>query len=185
VCWARVRPALIAHGVPEQAVQSMRPWSAFLALSSPMEPPKTIVDETVSRKAALGGKTLRSFETVVDQLRVFSGLPEEMQVALLCDSYLGAAALGPDDADMQRAWETGDDVAIAESFAVWARAYPAYYDALIRKRNARWTFAIINELEGSGVDFIAVGAGHLAGPDSVQTMLAAHGYDVERLTPRP
>jgi uncharacterized protein YbaP (TraB family) len=35
-------------------------------------------------------------------------------------------------------------------------------------------------LKGSGVQLIAVGAAHLAGPDSVQAQLAKRGIKVER-----
>jgi len=37
------------------------------------------------------------------------------------------------------------------------------------------------EFKGSGIDFIAVGDGHLVGDDSVPAMLKARGYSVSRL----
>jgi hypothetical protein len=51
---------------------------------------------------------------------------------------------------------------------------------LIVRRNISWTGKIQEMLKGSGVQIIAVGAGHLAGPDSVQTQLEKRGIKVER-----
>jgi len=49
------------------------------------------------------------------------------------------------------------------------------------QRNERWVNAITAMIKGSGVKFIAVGAGHLAGPDSVQNALKRRGVRVERV----
>ena len=48
-------------------------------------------------------------------------------------------------------------------------------DALLKNRNEDWASKIEVMLKGSGVSFIAVGAGHLVGPDSVQNRLALRG----------
>ena len=55
---------------------------------------------------------------------------------------------------------------------------PAAYDALLVRRNANWAGQIETLLKGSGTAFIVVGAAHLAGADSVQSMLEARGVDV-------
>lgn len=46
--------------------------------------------------------------------------------------------------------------------------------------NQAWTSRIGEILKGEGTVFIAVGAGHLAGPDSVPAQLSAAGFVVER-----
>jgi uncharacterized protein YbaP (TraB family) len=52
---------------------------------------------------------------------------------------------------------------------------------LIRKRNAAWADWLTKRLDKPGTIFVAVGAGHLAGEDSVQTMLDAKGLRATRL----
>ena len=53
-------------------------------------------------------------------------------------------------------------------------------DALLKDRNEAWSSVIEDMLKGSGVSFIAVGAAHLVGPDSLQARLKLRGIAVER-----
>jgi uncharacterized protein YbaP (TraB family) len=57
----------------------------------------------------------------------------------------------------------------------------ALYDALLTNRNANWVVQVEEMLKGKGVIFIAVGAGHLVGPESVIAMLEAKGIKAERV----
>lgn len=81
----------------------------------------------------------------------------------------------------EAAWAGGDDAAIwSMGGASMKSQFPAVYAALISARNQKWADLIVKELEGKGTDFIAVGTLHLTGPDSVQSVLKARGYKVER-----
>lgn len=53
------------------------------------------------------------------------------------------------------------------------------YESLLVERNRNWVPQIEAMLDEPGSVLIAVGAGHLAGPDSVITMLRDKGYQVE------
>jgi uncharacterized protein YbaP (TraB family) len=59
--------------------------------------------------------------------------------------------------------------------------YPELYDGLFARRNAAWIEMLLNELDGAGVDFVAVGAGHLLGEDGLVAQLRARGVRVERV----
>lgn len=61
------------------------------------------------------------------------------------------------------------------------RDYPEIFDLIFTQRNANWADIIEAEMAGSGTDFIAVGAGHLIGNKSVQTILEARGYTINRI----
>jgi uncharacterized protein len=78
------------------------------------------------------------------------------------------------------AWLAGDVTAIGRMIdEEIANREPAAYRALIVDRNVAWAKEIADRLKGSGVTFIAVGAGHLTGADSVQVQLAKYGIKVE------
>ena len=53
-------------------------------------------------------------------------------------------------------------------------------NALLKDRNEAWSAVIEDMLKGSGSSFIAVGAAHLVGPDSLQTRLKLRGIVAER-----
>jgi uncharacterized protein YbaP (TraB family) len=58
---------------------------------------------------------------------------------------------------------------------------PETYKTMFVERNARWAGWIANRLKTPGTVFVAVGAGHLSGPDSVQSQLAAIGVKSARI----
>ncbi|MDQ3140197.1 MAG: TraB/GumN family protein, partial [Pseudomonadota bacterium] len=82
---------------------------------------------------------------------------------------------------MQTAWLSGDVAAIAHTFDTELKQAPELRDVLIVKRNAAWAQWIDDRLEQPGTVMVAVGAGHLAGSDSVQAMLKTRGIEARRL----
>ncbi len=58
---------------------------------------------------------------------------------------------------------------------------PVLYKRLLTDRNVRWAQWIDRRLKSPGTVFIAVGAGHLAGQDSVQVQLRKRGIKARRL----
>lgn len=52
---------------------------------------------------------------------------------------------------------------------------------LLTERNVRWAAELKDRLSRPGVVFVAVGAGHLTGENSVQNLLTKHGIKVERV----
>ena len=61
-----------------------------------------------------------------------------------------------------------------------ASRHPALYQHLLVQRNQAWAGKIVAMLQQPGTIFIAVGAGHLAGPDSVQAQLRKVGIEAVR-----
>jgi uncharacterized protein YbaP (TraB family) len=58
---------------------------------------------------------------------------------------------------------------------------PALRETLLDRRNANWSRWIEQWIAEPGVVVLAVGAGHLAGSDSVQSKLERDGYRVRRI----
>ena len=83
--------------------------------------------------------------------------------------------------ELSAAWAAGDGAVFERLFVDELRDSPELYKVLIDERNEAWAEAIADRMQGSGVSFVAVGAGHLTGPDSVQAKLAKRGIKAERL----
>jgi uncharacterized protein len=186
---AQLKEVVTGLGLPMQNVEAMKPWLASLTLSVlPMlkagYDPKAGVDQSIDRAAEALDKRMRWFESSEEQIQFLSGFDQALQIQMLEDT-LDEAGEGPAMlADMERAWEVGDDAKLADEMVAELRTeFPQLYDVLLARRNAAWTEVLSKELEGAGVDFVAVGAAHLAGPDSVQAMLRKRGYTVTRVTP--
>lgn len=183
---ARLDAAARAIGLSAAVLDPMRPWLASLTLSmAPLQAagydPNAGVDMVLRAHALEAGKPVRGLETMEQQIRFFAEMDEDRQIAFLqetLDTYAEAAeTLGA----LAAAWAAGDpDTLFAEGAARMRAEHPELYEVLLTRRNADWADQIEALLAGSGTHFVAVGALHLAGPDSVQAQLEARGVRVER-----
>lgn len=138
-------------------------------------------DTILQEAAEQSGKRVGALESFDFQLGVFNQIPvasqpTDPQVAARTKATV-AAVLG----QLQAAWNRGE----AESFTPMLEQMrvrsPASYKLLFMDRNTRWAHWIAQRLQQPGVVFVAVGAGHLAGKDSVQHKLAQFGIRTARL----
>jgi uncharacterized protein YbaP (TraB family) len=171
---------------PLSNLEPMKPWMAatiitILPLQEAGYDPNAGVDHILQKEARKKGEKIRGFETSEQQIQFFADLSESDQIAFL-ENTLDDTDKGIDKLDeLAKAWLKGDTRTIAEFLVKEFKAkVPAtLYQKLIVQRNERWSEKIVEILNGSGVQVIAVGAGHLTGPDSVQAQLAKHGVKVE------
>ncbi len=177
-----------ARSINSNAVQMdvFRPWLAALTLSvAPLTragyDPQSGVELTLKARADAAGKPIHGFETIDKQVRILAAMPESEQLA-----FLGSTLESWEDATVEldrmvEAWAAGD-VATLEAVSVddMRSESPGLYQALLVQRNTDWAGQIQTLLEGSGTVFIAVGAAHLAGDDSVQEILEDRGLTVTR-----
>lgn len=174
-------------GASGAALDPMRPWLAALTLSvAPMikagYDPQSGVELVLKGRAAAAGKEIGGLETIDEQIRILAGFPEEAQLDFLRSTLEDFETAATELDGMVEAWANGDVRAIDRiGVQPMRRENRAVYDALLVRRNANWADQIETMLEGSGTVFIAVGAAHLAGRDSVQTMLDRRGVEVERI----
>jgi uncharacterized protein len=176
-----------AGGVPPQLLNAMRPWLAAVQLSlipvvKAGYDPKSGVEPILAAEAKAAGKPEGAFETPEQQIRFFADLPVKTEVEFL-SSTLDEADEGADKIDkMVAAWAAGDTAALETEFVSEMKGqYPELYDLLITRRNQNWAGQLKTKLAGKGVSFVAVGSGHLVGPDSVQVQLAKLGIKAQRV----
>ncbi|MGI9325942.1 MAG: TraB/GumN family protein [Pseudomonadales bacterium] len=173
-------------GLPLQAVLPLKPWMAGLQLSVMQMvqagyDPQSGVEMVLGKDPSAAGKQRRYLETAQEQVLLLGGLPEADQIEML---EAGARAIVEDPGVLDRlvtAWTTGDvDEIAAQLGSVEAFGTKVVYDILLTRRNRRWLAPIEALLEEPGIKFVAVGAGHLAGEDSVISLLEQAGHEVLR-----
>ncbi len=140
------------------------------------------VEATLTARARAAHKTIVPLETLEQQFGYFDGLTETDQRRLLDATVDDLATVRADTEALTKAWLAGDTATIAAAFRKDAFAStPVIEQTLMTDRNARWADWLKARLATPGKVFVAVGAAHLAGSQSVQAMLAARGVTVERL----
>lgn len=82
---------------------------------------------------------------------------------------------------MQASWNSGDQRVFVDLLDRMRRTTPANYRMMFPERNAHWAHWVVSRMERPGTIFVAVGAGHFAGPDSVLAMLSSKGVTATRL----
>lgn len=179
---ALAKAALVA-GLPGggQALQSMKPWLAALTLSvAPLVKagfdPAQGVDKQLKLQMSADGKPVLGLETAEQQVQYLAGMSATLQLDFLRDSLRDADKAAAELRTLVDAWKKGDVDTIArlENEDLKSRA-PELYRRLLVDRNKAWADRIKTLLQQPGTVFIAVGAAHLAGPDSVQAQLAKLG----------
>lgn len=187
---AEKRPALALliqrSRVPEPFLNGLETWGGALMLMPVVLGDLGLgdgigVEEQLEADFRAAKKPIDGLETPESQLGVLDTLPEPAQreflVALADDGINGKA----DFDAMLAAWARGDEAAIAATFDDEVKVSPALREALLVKRNANWVGWLRMRLDKPGKVLVAVGAGHLAGDDSVVAMLKAKGVKVERV----
>jgi hypothetical protein len=180
---ARYENVAAGLGLEPAMLDPYEPWYAATILTIKYAEkhgfePSQGAEEKLLRAAETENKPTAYLETIEEQIRFLAGLPDqtqsEMFAATLDEIETSDAMLN----DMQEAWVKGDTTAMAALFDKSLRDIPDLYRVLVIDRNRRWADEIEKLMAGSGKAFIAVGAGHLIGDDSVVALLRERGFDV-------
>ena len=167
------------------ALNVMRPWLAALTLTvAPLTQagldPAQGVDRQLRATMEHAGKPVHGLESAEQQIRFLADMSQALQLALLRSTLRDTDRATVDLKALIEAWKHGDDAAIARlENDLMRREEPQLYQRLLVERNATWAEQIDALLKQPGTVFVAVGAAHLAGPDSLQAQLARHGIRVE------
>jgi uncharacterized protein YbaP (TraB family) len=184
---ALTRAAQMA-GLPGGAatLQPMKPWLAALTLTvAPLMKagldPAEGVDKQLKLQMTTAGKPVRGLETAEQQIQFLADMPNGLQLAFLRDTLRDADKDVAELRSLVDAWKRGDVAAIAKLENDELKTEePALYQSLLVQRNTAWAAKIKDMLKQPGTVFVAVGAAHLAGPDSVQAQLAKLGISVQQ-----
>jgi uncharacterized protein YbaP (TraB family) len=178
--------ALTDLGMRADALDRFEPWFAAMTLSiAPLQKlgydPNSGAERTITEAAKAANKQLVGLETAEQQLGFFDGLPAEQQIKFLVSTVNDYADAGPTLDKMVVQWAAGNPDALGATLNEEMRKTPELAKVVLSDRNAHWADWISARMAKPGTVFIAVGAGHLAGSDSVQAYLARHNLKAERI----
>ena len=183
---AAYNAAMAAVGMPAAQFEQFEPWFAatVLTVGSVTKAgfdPKSGAENRITAAAAKDGKTVGELETVGEQLDMFDSMPEAAQIAFL-NATVAEAGDGAKTLDtMVARWAAGDPEGLAALMNKSETFTPEIRKTLLTDRNARWAEWIAKRMDQPGTVFIAVGAGHLAGSDSVQSFLKTKKLEAKRI----
>ncbi len=189
-----LKAAIEASGLPMPMLDRMHSWAAAMTLGIAQILQEYGVDDAddvpgvedvLEETFRAAGKPILSVEDGNAVLASLSALPEAVQIQLLLEAIAppspegggesGAGVLGVGEAEWVAGRAEALDLELEPGFP------PAMFDVLVRRRNAAWTLWLEERLKRPGTLLFAVGAGHLAGRESVQAMLAERGLIVKRI----
>ena len=173
-------------GAPANALDNFDPWVASIhvlqiRMMKMGVKPEHGAESVLETAATSAGKPISALETFEWQVGLFDSLSSEAQLTMLT-SYLDDLEEGDVMfAKMVEHWSGGkvEDLAAVMNEAL--AKDPELAKKLLDDRNARWAEWIGQRMAKPGTVFMAVGAGHLAGKNSVQDFLAKKGLKAERV----
>lgn len=136
------------------------------------------VEMQLMNLAQHGKKEIRGLETMAFQASMLDSIPYEMQAAELLktvDSPLQSKRLLD---SMIQAYKNQDMVALERMMNDDSYGLDGDQDLLLGKRNSNWVAQLKVIMHKQPV-FVAVGTGHLPGPEGVIALLKKEGYTVK------
>lgn len=177
---------LSARQIPVQAFASHKPSLVAITLTfvelQAMGYTSEGVDQFYSNKAVKEGKGQTWLETPDEQLAFIANMGSDDPNAMIDYTLKDIKKMPEMFGQLHSTWFKGDMQGMAEVGIVPFKAdYPAIYQDILVTRNNNWHPKIVEMLNDQPVEFVLVGALHLAGPDSVLAKLKAQGYKIEKL----
>lgn len=182
-----LRSAVEALGLDWHEIQAYSPDAAAAAIGNARRAAAGIREgesaESQIVRVLRGGKEeeRRAFATFEQQYRYMSEMSRGGQIA-----YLMSVVRDGDNNEYDAlfaAWRSGDLETLERLGVSEPKAeIPEAYNTMVVARNESWADELVRAMnEDSGVIFVAVGAGHLVGPDSLQSMLAEKSFAAQRV----
>lgn len=165
-------------GLPLNAFDRVQPWFAATNLSllplmklgyDPDSGPETVLTAAAETEK----KAVSGLETPEQQIGFLANLSAPTQVRFLESTLRDVSKTSETMDKMVGAWSRGDPDTLGELMNDGVQDTPELAKTLLYDRNARWAQWIKARMAKPGTVFIAVGAGHLAGQQSVIEQLKA------------
>ena len=173
-------------GLPANHFMENTPWFTGLSLSviglvKAGYNPASGADKFFIAQAEGMAKPVFGLETAVQQVALFQNLTVQQEKALLIDTLKQNAQIDVHFAAMQAAWLEGNTTELDHILNDALKIAPGLREQMLTTRNRDWAGKLMQVLDKPGKFFVAVGAGHLTGSDSLILMLEGMGAPPARI----
>jgi uncharacterized protein len=171
--------------LPVEMFEPLDPWAVavtlqVVSLQATGFDPASGVDSQLESAALAAKKPVRAVETMEFQLGIFDDLPQDAQIKFLTESVRDFDEMSKGMDQLVNSWAKPDPEALAKLMND-GLSDPVLYKRLLADRNVTWAKWIDDRMKQPGTVFMAVGAGHLAGKDSVQEQLKRYKRKSKRI----
>ncbi len=182
---AKFEATLTGFKLPVASFDVYKPWYAAVVLATiPLLRQGFAVgsgvENTLAERIKERGRPRIGLETLDYQLALFDGLTQRTQLRYLGEVIEALPTLRKTVEEIVSEWGEGDAAKLAELMNA-AEDDPAMVTILLTNRNRTWARWIKTRLDSPGTSFVAVGAGHLGGPGSLQDQLSQLGISAMRV----
>jgi uncharacterized protein len=172
-------------GIPEVAIQRMKPWMAAVSLTAPALKQAGFntelgVDKHFFDKAKAAGLERRALETVAYQFDRLDQMSSALQEAMLKSVIADLDTEISNVKTIAQAWAHGETATLERLLLGAILESPELYERLLVERNKNWVAPVEKCVQEKSACFVVVGAAHLVGPHSLVAMLKQKGYSVEQ-----
>jgi uncharacterized protein YbaP (TraB family) len=184
---ARFSAVVREFGLSMEQLEPLRPWLASLSLAM-VALQKLGLDESsgadklIETIARTQNDNIRYLESGSSQILAMASLDDSKDYAMFEEGLDQLQNFEQEIHQMIDAWKVGDEKAMQALLVQELKNISQQgYDILFVNRNKNWVAQISHLMAGKGHYFIAVGAGHLVGNESVVAMLKDKGFEVSRV----
>ena len=141
------------------------------------------VDQALLSRAK-GRKSIAGLETLESQFALLSGLPAEVQDLMLHDMLKRSESFASEASAMIEAWQSGDDEALSRIVFqdIDQPEFAVFYERILFDRNERMADRIAEMAADGKTRLVVVGAAHMLGDKGIPALLAARGFQVEKVS---
>lgn len=178
---AELKALLRRSSFSEADFDEVETWASALMLAQLAKSGKSEngVDRAIIRD--FRGRDILEFEGARKQLSIFDRLAQEDQRDLLHGVMDEIAKAKVEPGALRKAWLQGDEETLIKATQSGIMADPELYEAMLVKRNQDWLAQLLPILSKEAKPMVAVGAGHLIGPDGLPALLEQEGYIINRI----
>jgi uncharacterized protein len=187
--FAKVEASGKVIGLPPELLKRMRPWMAAVLMST--QAAKAVgfeagagVEAILQARASASKTPTMGLETMADQVEALGALDADGAYQMLEETATQLTNAQEEFAKMLDAWASGNSAKLEAAFLDDMTKFPKAYDALLKQRNLRWLPKLEALLAEGSPAFVAVGAGHLIGPDGMVALLKAKNYKIKQVQPK-